>query len=143
MGTAAAATGLAIVRAAGGIFLAALELAAPVLAATLLVEIAAALLGKLSPQLPVMALTVPLKTLTGFVILTAALPATAVVRRLADSVRSLIGSASSSAPPVLLCSSPARYHVKRWLEPVLPRLAVLAAGEVPPEIRLRPVGTVR
>lgn len=60
---------LEIVRAASGIFLAALELAAPVLAATMLVEIAVALMGKLSPQLPVMMLTVPLKTLTGFVIL--------------------------------------------------------------------------
>jgi flagellar biosynthesis protein FliR len=68
-----APTGLAIVQAAGGIFLAALELAAPVLAATLLVEVAAALLGKLSPQLPVMSLTVPLKTLTGFAILTGSL----------------------------------------------------------------------
>jgi flagellar biosynthesis protein FliR len=64
---------LAIVRAAGGIFLAAVELAAPVLAATLLVEVAVALLGKLSPQLPVMALTVPLKTLAGFAILTGSL----------------------------------------------------------------------
>ena len=62
-----------IVRAASGIFLAALELAAPVLTATLLVEIAVALLGKLSPQLPVMSLTVPLKTLTGFVVLIGAL----------------------------------------------------------------------
>jgi flagellar biosynthetic protein FliR len=62
-------TALEIVRAAGGIFLAALELAAPVLAATMLVELAVALLGKLSPQLPVMNLTVPLKTLTGFVLL--------------------------------------------------------------------------
>ena len=70
-------------------------------------------------------------------------PPTSVVRRLTDSVRSLIGSASSSAPPVLLCPSPARYYVKRWLDPVLPRLAVVAASEVPPEIRLRPVGTVR
>jgi flagellar biosynthetic protein FliR len=60
---------LEIVRAAGGIFLAAVELAAPVLAATLLVEVSVALLGKLSPQLPVMMLTVPLKTLTGFAIL--------------------------------------------------------------------------
>jgi flagellar biosynthesis protein FlhA len=73
----------------------------------------------------------------------AAMPGTPLVRRLTDSVRSLIGSASSSAPPVLLCPSPARYHVKRWLEPMLPRLAVVAASEVPPEIRLRPVGTVR
>ncbi len=66
-------TALAIVRAAGGIFLAAVELAAPVLAATMLVEIAVSLMGKLSPQLPVMNLTVPLKTLTGFLILTGSL----------------------------------------------------------------------
>lgn len=66
-------TALALVRAASGVFLAAVELAAPVLAATLLVEIAVALLGKLSPQLPVMSLTVPLKTITGFVILIGAL----------------------------------------------------------------------
>jgi flagellar biosynthesis protein FliR len=66
-------TGLAVVRAAGGIFLAALELAAPVLACTMLVEIAVALIGKLSPQLPVMSLTVPMKTLTGFVILASSL----------------------------------------------------------------------
>ena len=70
-------------------------------------------------------------------------PGTPLVRRLADSLRQLIGSASAAALPVLLCPSPARYHVKRWLEPVLPRLAVVAAGEVPPEIRLRPAGTVR
>jgi len=72
-----------------------------------------------------------------------AVPATPIVRRLTDSVRQLIGTASAAALPVLLCPSPARYHVKRWLEPVFPRLAVLAAGEIPPEIRLRPMGTVR
>lgn len=66
-------TSLGIVRAAGGVFVAALELAAPVLAATMLVEIAVALMGKLSPQLPVMNLTVPLKTLTGFVVLAGSL----------------------------------------------------------------------
>jgi flagellar biosynthetic protein FliR len=62
-------TALGIVRAASGIFVAALELAAPLLAATMLVEIAVSLVGKLSPQLPVMSLTVPLKTLAGFAIL--------------------------------------------------------------------------
>ena len=64
---------LDLVRAAGGIFIAALELAAPVLAATMLVEFAVSMLGKISPQLPVMSLTVPLKTLTGFALLTGAL----------------------------------------------------------------------
>lgn len=63
------AAALEIVRAAAGIFLAALQLAAPILAATMLVEIAVALIGKLSPSLPVTMLTVPAKTLTGFVIL--------------------------------------------------------------------------
>ncbi len=56
-----------------GSFLAAVELAAPVLAATVLVEFAVALLGKISPQLPVISLTVPLKTLTGFAMLIGAL----------------------------------------------------------------------
>ncbi|HVU47632.1 MAG TPA: flagellar biosynthesis protein FlhA [Terracidiphilus sp.] len=73
----------------------------------------------------------------------AAVPSTPVVRRLTDSLRQLIGLTTSAALPVLLCPSPARYHVKRWLDPVLPRLAVVSAGEIPSEIRLRPVGTVR
>jgi len=67
------ATGLAIVRAASGVFVAALELAAPVLAATMLIEIAVALMGKLSPQLPVMFLSVPIKQVTGFVVLAGSL----------------------------------------------------------------------
>jgi flagellar biosynthesis protein FlhA len=66
-----------------------------------------------------------------------------LVRRLIDSLRSLITSSHTSVLPVLLCPSPARYHVKRWLEPLLPTLAVVAAAEIPPEIRLKPSGTVR
>ena len=62
-----------LVHTAGGVFLAALELAAPVLAATVLVDLGVALMGKLSPQLPVMSLTVPIKTLTGFGLLAATL----------------------------------------------------------------------
>ncbi len=68
---------------------------------------------------------------------------TPVLRRLTDSLRRLIPASSAAALPVLLAPSPARYHIKRWLEPVLPRLAVVAAAEIPAEIRLRPVGTVR
>ncbi len=73
----------------------------------------------------------------------AAAPATPIVRRLVDSLKVLMGSSSAVVPPVLLCPSPARFHVRRWLEPLLPRLAVVAAAEIPPEIRLRPAGTVR
>jgi flagellar biosynthetic protein FliR len=60
-------TGLAIVGMAGGIFAAALQLSAPVLAATMLIEVA--LLGKLSPQLPVLAITIPVKTMAGYAVL--------------------------------------------------------------------------
>lgn len=61
-----ARVGLALVPMAGGIFTAALQLAAPVLTATLLAETAVALAGKLAPQLPVMAIDVPVKTLLGY-----------------------------------------------------------------------------
>jgi flagellar biosynthetic protein FliR len=61
--------GRALVMMAGGIFSAALQLSAPVLAATLLAELAVALAGKMSPQLPVMAMTVPVKTLLGYGVL--------------------------------------------------------------------------
>jgi len=66
-----------------------------------------------------------------------------ILKRLADSLKNLMGSASSSAQPVLLCGSPARYHVRRWLEPALPRLTVIAPGEISPEVPVRAVGIVR
>jgi flagellar biosynthesis protein FlhA len=68
---------------------------------------------------------------------------TPVLRRVADSLKRLIGTAPLSAQPVLLCPSPARYYLKRWLEPVLPRVTVIAPAEIPPEITVRPTGVVR
>jgi flagellar biosynthesis protein FlhA len=64
------------------------------------------------------------------------------LRKLLESVKRLTGSGSSTALPVLLCPSPARYHVRRWLEPFVPKVTVLAPIEIPPEIRVRSVGTV-
>ncbi|MFP5226998.1 MAG: FHIPEP family type III secretion protein, partial [Acidobacteriota bacterium] len=66
-----------------------------------------------------------------------------VLKRLTDSLKTLMGSAAATAQPVLLCASPARYHLRRWLEPVLPRLTVIAPGEIPPEVPVRAVGVVR
>jgi flagellar biosynthesis protein FlhA len=64
------------------------------------------------------------------------------LRRLVDSVKRLTGGGSAMALPVLLCPSPARYHVRRWLEPFVPKITVLAPVEIPPEIRVRSIGTV-
>jgi flagellar biosynthetic protein FliR len=60
---------LALVGMLDGVFFAALQLAAPVVAATLLVEVAVSVLGKLSPQLPVMMVAIPAKTLLGYAVL--------------------------------------------------------------------------
>ena len=66
-----------------------------------------------------------------------------VIRRMADSLKKLSGSAGTTAWPVLLCQSPARYHIRRWLEPAVPRVTVLSPGEIPADVRVRSVGTVR
>jgi flagellar biosynthesis protein FlhA len=68
---------------------------------------------------------------------------TPVIRRIADSLKQLIGTPSSAARLVLLCQSPARYYLRRWLEPVMPRVTVLSPAEIAPEVRLRSIGVVR
>jgi flagellar biosynthesis protein FlhA len=64
------------------------------------------------------------------------------LKRLVESVKRLTGGGSTAALPVLLCPSPARYHLRRWLEPFLPKVTVLAPTEIPPDIRVRSVGTI-
>ena len=54
---------------AGGIFLAGLQLAAPVMAAALAVEVTIALVSRLSPQLPAMVVSIPLKTMVSYAVL--------------------------------------------------------------------------
>ena len=59
----------ALVTMAGGIFLAGLQLSAPVLAAALTVEVTVAVVARLSPQLPAMIVGIPLKTMISYVVL--------------------------------------------------------------------------
>jgi flagellar biosynthesis protein FlhA len=66
-----------------------------------------------------------------------------LLKRVVDSVKQLISPLPPTVLPVLLCQSPARYHLRRWLEPVLPRLAVIAPAEIPPEVHIRSMGVVR
>jgi flagellar biosynthesis protein FlhA len=68
---------------------------------------------------------------------------TPLLKRIADSLKQLIGPQTSSALPVLLCQSPARYYLRRWLEPVMPRITVISPTEIPPDVRLRSMGEVR
>lgn len=66
----------------------------------------------------------------------------AFLRTMLDSVKRLTGEGEISAMPVLLCPSPARYHLRRWLEPFLPKITVLAPTEIPPEIKVRSLGVL-
>jgi len=65
-----------------------------------------------------------------------------LVRSLLDGLRHLAGEQVALATPVLLCSTPARFHLRRMLEPFLPKLVVLSPMEIPPMVRVQSVGTV-
>jgi flagellar biosynthesis protein FlhA len=66
-----------------------------------------------------------------------------LLRRMVDGLRALVGENFAAAPPVLLCASPARFHLRRLLEPVLPKVVVLSPGEIPPRVRVELVGSVQ
>ena len=66
-------TAAAIAQMASGIFLSGLQLAAPVIAAALAVEVTIALVSRLAPSLPAMVISIPLKTLVSYVVLIASL----------------------------------------------------------------------
>jgi flagellar biosynthesis protein FlhA len=66
----------------------------------------------------------------------------AFLRKIVESVKRLTGGGPSTAFPVLLIPSPARYHMRRWLEPFLPGMTVLSPTEIPPVVQVRSIGTI-
>jgi flagellar biosynthesis protein FlhA len=66
-----------------------------------------------------------------------------LVRRILEGLRRLAGEQVAVASPVLLCSSPARFHLKRLLEPFVPKLIVLAPGEIPAVVSVQSLGVLR
>ena len=66
-----------------------------------------------------------------------------IARRVSDGLRSSFGDQVVNAPPVLLCSSPGRFHLRRLLEPFFPKIVVLAPTEIPPMIPVQAIGAVR
>ncbi len=65
------------------------------------------------------------------------------VRRILDSLRQLAGDQVAQTAPILLCGTPARFHLRRLLEPFLPKVVVLSPLEIPPMIPVQSLGTVR
>ncbi len=65
------------------------------------------------------------------------------VRRILDGLRQLAGDQVAQTAPILLCGTPARFHLRRLLEPFLPKIVVLSPLEIPPMISVQSLGTVR
>ncbi len=66
----------------------------------------------------------------------------ALARRVLEGLRNTFGAEIGNAPPVLLCSSPGRYYLRRLLEPFIPRIVVISPGEIPPMTQVRTVGVL-
>jgi flagellar biosynthesis protein FlhA len=65
-----------------------------------------------------------------------------LARRVLDGLRTNFGKEISTAPPVLLCSSPGRYYLRRLLEPFIPRIVVISPGEIPPLTPVQSLGVL-
>ena len=65
------------------------------------------------------------------------------VRRILDGLRQLAGDQVAQTAPILLCATPARFHLRRLLEPFLPKVVVLSPLEIPPMVSVQSLGVVR
>jgi len=65
-----------------------------------------------------------------------------VARRVLDGLRTMFGDQIVTAPPVLLCSSPGRFYLKRLLEPLIPKIVVISPSEIPPMTQVQSLGSV-
>ena len=70
-------------------------------------------------------------------------PGAPVLRRVLDGLQRLVGDPTAVASTILLCNSPARIHLRRLLEPLLPHVVVLSPTEIPPGITVQSLGVVR
>ena len=64
----------------------------------------------------------------------------ALARRVLDGLRANFGQEIGKAPPVLLCSSPGRFYLRRLLEPFIPKVTVISPGEIPPMTQVQSLG---
>lgn len=65
------------------------------------------------------------------------------LKRVLEGMRKLLGEQMAMSSPILLCGTPARFHLRRLLEPFLPRVVVLSPGEIPTIVSVQSMGVVR
>lgn len=68
---------------------------------------------------------------------------TGFLRKILDGLRRVAGDQYAVASPVMLCGTPARFHLRRMLEPFVPRIVVLSPAEIPPVVSVQSMGVVQ
>ncbi len=66
-----------------------------------------------------------------------------VIRKVVDGMKRLLGEPMSVPSPIVLCSSPTRFHLRRLMEPFLPRVVVLSPAEIPAAVSIQSLGVVQ
>jgi flagellar biosynthesis protein FlhA len=66
-----------------------------------------------------------------------------VARKVLDGLRAMIGDQVTFTPPVLLCSSPGRFYLRRIMEPFIPKIVVISPSEIPASTQVLSLGSVR
>jgi flagellar biosynthesis protein FlhA len=64
------------------------------------------------------------------------------IRRLLEALRKLVGENVDVATPVILCSVSTRFHLRRLLEPFLPKIVVISHGEIPALTPVHSIGSL-
>jgi flagellar biosynthesis protein FlhA len=67
----------------------------------------------------------------------------APLRQILEGLQKLVGDKVALSASILLCNSPSRYHLRRLLEPFLPRIVVLSPAEIPATVSVQTLGVVR
>ena len=65
------------------------------------------------------------------------------LRRVLESLQKLVGDRVALSSTVLVCNSPVRFHLRRLLEPFIPRIVVLSPAEIPSTITVQSLGVVK
>jgi flagellar biosynthesis protein FlhA len=67
----------------------------------------------------------------------------APLRAVLEGLQRLVGDRVALSSTVLVCNSPVRFHLRRLLEPFIPRIVVLSPLEIPANVSVQSLGVVR
>jgi flagellar biosynthesis protein FlhA len=65
------------------------------------------------------------------------------LRRVLESLQRLVGDRVALSSTVLICNTPVRFHLRRLLEPFIPRIVVLSPAEIPSTVSVQSLGVVQ